>query len=279
MMPVFCLVLSSLTLFVLAYPNPERMRAFFAYHVKNWRDTLEHDFTLFLLDEWINPTYSICKSVWMMNTTIYMLINGIIVVWAFERLKRLRNKMSEMARKRHFFALIALLLQAIIPMFSYFIPIFLLLTILQGNWKNNLQAAKEPAEAVHSGLRSRADSHAESQVEPREENFYEQEEAAQTAQEVSTTMPEEAETGYKSEEELYEILRGSFSCRAIDQETENEVITSIALTLMSTHGALNSLVMVFVIKPYREFLITSSKRIVLRRMLRIYENSNASNQP
>ncbi|CAJ0921390.1 unnamed protein product, partial [Mesorhabditis belari] len=43
--------------------------------------------------------------------------------------------------------------------------------------------------------------------------------------------------------------------------------------------ALNSLVMVFVIKPYREFLITSSKRIVLRRMMRIYENSNASNQP
>ncbi|CAJ0931095.1 unnamed protein product, partial [Mesorhabditis belari] len=64
---------------------------------------------------------------------------------------------------------------------------------------------EEPAEAVHSGLRSRADSHAESQVEPREEKFYEQEEAAQTTQQVSTTMSEEAETGHKSEEEVYEV--------------------------------------------------------------------------
>ncbi|CAJ0919382.1 unnamed protein product, partial [Mesorhabditis belari] len=152
----------------------------FAYHVLNWHETLDHDFNLFLLDNWINPNFFWCQLYWAISGVTYMFVNIMVIWWAFERLKRSRNLLNDSARKRHFFAIVALIIQAIVPLVGYVIPLYIFSILAQTRLERNLQ---EP--------------------------------------------------------------------------------TSVFVVMLSTHGALNALVMMMVTKPYRRFLVANLKRVAL----------------
>ncbi|CAJ0919397.1 unnamed protein product, partial [Mesorhabditis belari] len=88
----------------------------FAYHVLNWHETLDHDFNLFLLDNWINPNFF-----------------GVNCIGRYPALPTCS------ARKRHFFAIVALIIQAIVPLVGYVIPLYIFSILAQTRLERNLQ--------------------------------------------------------------------------------------------------------------------------------------------
>ncbi|CAJ0587870.1 unnamed protein product, partial [Mesorhabditis spiculigera] len=126
-------VIGNTLTFGLAYPRQEACRAYFAYHVTNSAECLASGHILLMLHRDISPWWDVTYVGFIIGLGIYVVNNSIIITLTLRRIKALGSLMSRVARARHLGALYALLLQAVMPVIVYIVPLILIMTAVTSN--------------------------------------------------------------------------------------------------------------------------------------------------